>query len=259
MRNALSHPRLSLLLVPLALLLLAACSQPPTVSAGGPLRAGTVHTAEGSTLPPVLGAAILLVDFVAALETTSTVTEVSENFYVGPLAPVGSDGAFELTFPAGADIPAGVMLPVEESVINLTGLASCTITATDPSVMVTGMAFEGLTLPGVALVTVEGLYLALSTAEEVEDVDAPDLFESARSQTWVYASGPTQLATSPATCEFPLPSEDSISVNATLSAGWNILEWTIEADATSTGAELRLRNSTAEELHLLPMFTLSGP
>lgn len=249
------RPLLLALVAPL-LIVLSACSDPPTEPPSSEPTV-TVHVPEGSALPTPLAATILLADF-GAMGTTSTVTEIGENLFVGPVAPLRPDGTVDLVFPDGEDLPLGVLLPAEEAVLNVLDWTGCTLTASDPSVLLTGMMFEGIGLPGVAVLTAEGLYLALATAELVEDISDPSVLYSTRSQTWVYASGPTTVETTPATCEGTAPEVPWLSVDLSLDSGWNLLEWVMTNNELDEVLGISLRESTAEELYLLPAIPFSG-
>lgn len=257
MRSAFPRRRFPLLLLTLAFLLLAACSSPPPESTDDTLRTGTVQVPAETPVPPIIGSAIVMMEF-APIEATSTVTQVFENLYLGPVSPIGPEGAVELVFPVGSDVPAAVLSPAEESILNIGGMPGCTLTATDPSVMVSTVAFEGASVPGVALITAEGLYLAMTTGEELTDLDSPSALANVGSQTWVYATGPTRLTTSPAICDSDFPEGGWYSVDAELTTGWNHLEWVMVADELGTFEGVRLGNSTAEELHFYAAFRISA-
>lgn len=242
--------RLQLLALPLLLLVLSACGSPP------PAETPTVVTVDGVVNmragdPPILAAALVFLDVTAPV-VASSVTEVLEDVYMGPLAVVGADGSFSLEYPAGSDLPAALLAPVEESIVNLMGFAGCSLFASDSSVMTTTAVFQGVTMPGIGLITAAGSGIAMATADALPETPTPADLVAARFQTWIYASGPTSLVTEPATCIPTNPTDPTISVSATLTEGWNQLEWTVEADELGAVQGFKLSNSTAEELHVVP-------
>ncbi|MFA5551014.1 MAG: hypothetical protein WDA03_05290 [Trueperaceae bacterium] len=186
-------------------------------------------------------------------------TEIFENFYMGPLAPVGADGSFSIQYPEGSELPAVLMGPAQDSVLNVTDFPGCSLVASDPAVMTTSVLFELAAVPGIGLVTAVGTTFALSTAEALPATPTGEDYLAARIQTWMYASGPTSLATEPATCATTVPDDPTLSVSASLAAGWNQLEWTVDTDDTGGILGFNLNNTTAEELHVLSFLPVSAP
>ncbi|MFA5551011.1 MAG: hypothetical protein WDA03_05275 [Trueperaceae bacterium] len=248
--------RLLLLSLPLTLLVLSACGSPTAAPPAAVTLDGVVTPVTG--VPPILGAALIFID-VSAEVGTSSVTEILENVYMGPLAPVGADGSFSIQYPEGSELPAGLLSPVQESVLNVTEFPSCSLVASDPAVMATTSLFELATVPGIGLVTASGTVLAVATADALPETPLDEDLFAARFQTWVYASGPTSLATEPAPCVGAAPEDLALSVSATLTEGWNQLEWSVETDDLGDPQGISLGNSTAEELHVLPAFPLGSP
>ncbi len=232
----------------LAILIVAACSQPSEQPPAGPQ--GTVHEVEGA--PVMLGAAMFFVDITGpmALDPASVI-EAEPGLYLGPVTGIGADGSFALELPEGSELPAALMEDADYFVYNALTSASCSLVASDPTVDVTTAAFELVTVPGIALLSVEGLIPAIATAEELSVPITDEEVFAARFQTWVYADGPTTVVTDPAVCD---DAGSSVSVDVSLASGWNQLEWTILTDELGDFAGLALGNSTADELHVLPMY-----
>lgn len=255
MHFPLNRRRLLLLSLPLTLLVLSACGSPTAAPPAAVTIDGVVTTVTGA--PPILGAALVFID-VSAEVGTSSVTEILEDIYMGPLAPVGADGSFSIQYPEGSELPAGLLTPVQESIFNVKGFPSCSLVASDPAVMATTTVFELATVPGIGLVTATGSTFAVATAEALPETPLDEDLFAARFQTWVYASGPTSLATEPATCVEDAPDDMTLSVSVSLTEGWNQLEWTVEMDDLGNMQGLSLGNSTAEELHVMPAFSMTG-
>lgn len=242
------------LAIPLALLLLAACSSPPPPTPDEPAAInGSIR--QRPEVPPMLGAAMVMMDFSGA-PASAAVTEIYEGFYVGPLAPIGADGKAEIRYPTGSEIPSNLLVPVAEAVLNFYGTPACTVIASNPSVRATPIAFEGATVPGVALFTAGQTWFSYATAEELpDDLDTVEYSEQ-RFQTWMYATGATTLTTDPAPCVVAPPDTDYVSLNVSLQAGWNQLEWALEANEVDEVVGYILQNSTVEEVHFYPAFPL---
>ena len=256
MHSPLNRRHLLLLSVPLTLLALSACGSPTAAPPTAVTLDGVVTSVPGGE--PVLGAALVFIDVSGAV-VTSSVTEIFENFYMGPLAPVAADGSFSIQYPEGSELPAVLKAPVQDSVLNVTDFPGCSLVASDPSVTANSLMLELAAVPGIGLVTAVGSTFALSTAEALPAPPTGEDYLAARMQTWMYASGPTSLDTEPATCATTGPDEQSLSVSASLVAGWNQLEWTMETNDTGEIQGLSLTNTTAEELHVLTFLPLSTP
>lgn len=229
----------------LAVLVVAACSQPSEPQPRGP--EGAVRSSPGA--PVDLGAALILVDIdsVASLEAAA-VTEFQEGYYLGPVTSIDEDGNVIIELPAGDDLPSALMSDADEFLYNVAQYPGCALSASNATVDVTEAVFELITFPGVALLSVEGLIPALATNERMPA--SPDIQDLAGMtfQTWVYAAGATTINTVPAVCT--AASNPSLSVDVSLSSGWNQLEWAITIDAADDLESMTLRNSTAEELHI---------
>ena len=193
MHFPLSRRRLLLLFLPLTLLALSACGSPTAAPPAAVTLDGVVTSAPGAD--PVLGAALAFIDTSSPVGTSS-VTEIFENFYMGPLAPVGADGSFSIQYPEGSELPAVLMGPAQDSVLNVTDFPGCSLVASDPAVTTTIVLFELVGVPGIGLVTALALP-SLATAEALPETPTGGLL-AARFQTWVYAGGPTAWSLGPA-------------------------------------------------------------
>lgn len=235
------------LLVPaVAILVVAACSQPTDQGPQATFIDGALSMPDA--LPVALGVATFFVHIAPDALKPAAVTEVDEGLFIGPIANLDANGNFSLELPAGEELPAALMQDAEASIYNVESMADCSLSASDPAVKLTGAAFEGITVPGAMILTVDGLMPALSTAEALSETPTEEEFVAARFQTWVYATGPTTLVTEPAVCVDSF----GLSVDVTLQAGWNQLEWTFDVDELGVPEGIRLNNSTADELHVMP-------
>ncbi|MBX3143652.1 MAG: hypothetical protein KF813_07850 [Trueperaceae bacterium] len=233
-----------LLLPLLALTLFAACSQP---SDPQPQRQeATVYV--GPEIPTAVGAAMIMIDLSAMPILRSAAIEIFDGFYLSPLAPVAADGSVAFELPAAADVPAAVMTDVEYFLPWIDSFTGCTLEASNPSVSATYLLFELISIPGVAILTVEGLYLAVATSEPVTPTTTFNEILQSGLQSWVYADGATTVTTDPGVC--PGDSGPSLAVDISLNQGWNLLEWEVGMDG-STVESLSLVNSTAEEIYLM--------
>lgn len=237
------------------LVVLAACSQPPTDTQPDGFSGQLLQATGG---PVVIGAALTLWD-PDAVFISMGVTQISPNLYVGPVTSAGVAGEVTVVFPAAGDLPAAVLKSVDDLLPDYMLPAACTLVASDASAKVTPTAFELVTVPGVGLLTVEGMYLALAVDKPVSLPlgDISDLYGHAF-QVWVYADKDVTITTSPGTCPGE-PGGASFSVDAELKAGWNHLEWTLVLDEFDDVEHIDLGNSDADDLYFFPMFAISGP
>ncbi|CAN5821030.1 hypothetical protein BH23DEI1_BH23DEI1_06710 [soil metagenome] len=203
---------------------------------------GIVTTLEGAPAPLAVG--LMLIDFDAPVLLAS-VTEIEPGTFVGPLSPVDADGAFTMVLPDGAGLPDGVFTTADDFVLFMP--VDCSLDASAPEVRVTGAVFEFVTIPGVALLTANGLEFAIATDQPADPTDEPSLYDLAF-QTWVYAEDAVEVQSMGTGCDDGF----SYSIDVSLTAGWNQLSWTIEYDALAdTVTGVALRNSDVEDVFVL--------
>src|SRR5690606_40943340 len=76
---------------------------------------------------------------------------------------------------ADSDLEA-LLVPADELLLGIDPMA-CVVTASDTSVVVTATAFELITIPGVVVLTADGLVPSVLTAEPMTATDTPSLAE----------------------------------------------------------------------------------
>lgn len=99
--------------------------------------------------------------------------------------------------------------------------------------------------------SIDGLEPAIATNKRMPAAPDSDDLADLYWQTWVYATGATNVSTSPAVCSSA--SDGSVSVNVSLASGWNQLEWRLTVDGDGNLDSLSLVNSSADELHVAPI------
>ncbi|MBX3143651.1 MAG: hypothetical protein KF813_07845 [Trueperaceae bacterium] len=243
-----SRSYLRLLAPLLVVLVVAACSQPAEPQPTGPQ--GTVRNVPGGQV--MLGVGLLLMDFDdMGTPVSMSVTEFEEGVYLGPVAPVGEDRGFTLTLPDGTELPSALMTDADAFVYNVNEFAGCSLNASNATVQVTKAAWSLITVPGVAVLSIDGLEPAIATNKRMPAAPDSDDLADLYWQTWVYATGATNVSTSPAVCTSA--SDASVSVNVSLASGWNQLEWRLTVDGDGNLDSLSLVNSSADELHVAPI------
>lgn len=208
-------------------------------------------------VPAVLGMSILLFDAPDEVEVlTSSVTEIGEGAYLGPVSPVDADGRFTLAFPHADALPESVYAAADDFVLEARLLDDCELTPTDPVARVTTTSASFFLIPGPPLVavTAEGLVLAL-TLEALVDVEDETLsIVDFPFPIWVHADRAVDVATSGAGCALGDPALD---VDVTLVEGWNRLVWSfVTEEGTENVIAIELRNSASEDLFTYPVFGL---
>lgn len=222
------------LLVGSLVLGLAACggqTPPPTPE---PDVAAAFYDNSGGVAPAVLAAAIGVLDPAEMAPVASSgnsapaaLIDTGYGWHLGPIAAIGPDGSFELEFPElDADLEA-MLVPVEE--MNLLGGApTCSLTVSNTAVNVTGIGFEGITVPGVLLLTVEGVFPGIVSDEELAVVDLETLVQHP-SYGFAYATGPVDVVAEGAACQ-----AEGTTMDLSLDEGWNWLKWQLFVDETDT-------------------------
>jgi hypothetical protein len=204
---------------------------------------GTVVSFEGGAA--VLGVALALIAVPEEVEVLRTsVVEVEEGVYVGPVSPIGPDGRFTLAFPHADALPETVSAPADDFVLDVRTVDDCTLTATDPAARITSTTFSFLPIPAVVAVTAEGLALTITLDELVDITDASLEFTAFTFPTWVHADRAVSVETTGAGCTLV---DAVIDVDVTLTQGWNQLAWSFVIDAeTDDVLGHALRNGDGE-------------
>ncbi len=229
------------------LIALVACGQVPPPELAPASIKGTAISLDEFYVPQ--GAALLMVDS-DTLDMTSAAApvELAPGIYSTALAPIDADGKFEIFLPEGDEIPAGVTVQAAEF-LELSGAETCALSATvadaQVSRMVTG--FGPSAFPNVFFLSVFGSSPSFTTATPV-DFDDPGFDESElQLVSWLYASTDVEITTPAGGCDM---AGETLTVNLALTAGWNQVEMTFEADPdTSARLGTTISNSTAEELY----------
>lgn len=247
-----SRLHLRLLTATLAVLVIAACSQPPNEEQPPSGPEGTVHTQSGE--PAMVGAALFFLDLGEPTDPEPvSVIDAGDGLYFGPVTTIAADGSFTLALPDGSELPAALMKDADGFVYNALLHPSCALSASDATVSVTSAAFELITIPGIGLLSVEGFVPGIATAEALPATPTEEDVFAARFQTWVYATGPTTVVTDPVVCD---SDGQTLSVSVSLTSGWNQLEWTVVTDDMGDFAGMVLGNSTADDLHVASLYSL---
>src|SRR5690606_26071245 len=173
---------MALMLGALAVALTACGTTQPPQSPEPDVKA-TYYDPPVATPPVPLAAAMLVISPEPVLMSAggqqiapSALTEVGEGWFVGPVAPIGEDGSVALDFvDADSDLEA-LLVPADELLLGIDPMA-CVVTASDTSVVVTATAFELITIPGVVVLTADGLVPSVLTAEPMTATDTPSLAE----------------------------------------------------------------------------------
>jgi hypothetical protein len=238
-----------------ALLLVAtlvACGapQPPAVSTID----GTIARPAGAPAP--LGVAVVVFDDIEPPGgLPSSVIEFDDGYYAGPVGSVGADGRFTLTFPDGASLPPGVFAPADDFLLNARRLDACQLTASDPAARVTTAFFDLITLPGITILTADGLMFGITTDRPLGfDLEGAVLadFAGHAFQTWVYADRAVGVGASGDGCT---TQDMTFLVDVTLAEGWNVLSWTVTVDADSGRLSgVALRDGEADEVFVIGIF-----
>lgn len=237
---------LPILLLALLALILAACGQPSEPPPAG--LEGTVTTPAGASAALAV-AMVLIDDSGPSAITADALTQIGEGAYVGPFSPVAEDGSFTLPLLPGEDLPANLLVDAEDFLSLVDSFPGCALTASDPAVETTRLYFEILSIPAIAVLSIEGLAVTLASAEPLSSLaDLGDVLQAGL-QSFVYADGATTLTTDPAECD---NASITLSVDLALARGWNQLEWSPQFDG-STLTGLALGNSTADDLYVYPV------
>jgi len=241
--------RIPMLISALVLVLtVVACTRPTVpVDTSYSVR-GTAYTDHIDPSPVPLGVSLFLINddvFSSALVAPNSFIALNDEFFVGPISPVGADGHFDLVFPDGDDIPESTMTSAADFVVNARAIGTCTITASDAAASVTTALFEFVSVPGLVMYSVEGAALSFITTEPIA-FDDPEVSEADYEYvTWVYADRAVNVSTGAGCSEGSF----EVSVEVALQAGWNQLVWRIAEGEGGDPDVLSLHNSSANAVH----------
>ena len=200
-----------------------------TPDAGAAFRVeGTASVFEDAA--PPIGVALVLIDDMPLNVLSSSVIEIFDGGYLGPVSPVAADGSFTLVLPPGADIPQTVFAPADDFVTLLRSVDACGLEASDASVAVTALfsQFELWHMPSIAVITADGFQIAFNTDALIETggEGEPDL-QDFRYLVWVYAQSAVDVTSTGAGCD---EGGFVYGVDVSLEAGWNQLGWSLSYD-----------------------------
>lgn len=202
---------------------------------------------------PFLGAGLVLISTQAPPPVTpAAVVDLGYPIFVGPISPIGADGTVVVTLPLGSDLPADVLTTADQFYLPIDEMAGCSLIASAPSVKVTGVVFELVTVPGVILFGVDGASLAIASNIPIDlsSPPTPEVLAQLNLFTWVYAESDVTVVTSGAGCETV---GSTLAIDVDLATGWNLLAWQLEIDAvTDALTGIRLTNSDATESYVTP-------
>ena len=210
---------------------LAACSGPSSSSFTS-VR-GTVADSDAF----VLGVGLFFISDDAFASSAgispSAIFEPEPGIYFSGLAPVDGDGGFTLALPSASEMPADALLPADEFLLNLAGVPDCALVADVAAARVSVHAFEFLTFPGFYAVSLEqgfGLALASDAAFDVTAPTQEELLGGRRVVSWLFADRAVSVTALGAGCTTP---GGTLAVDLELSAGWNQVAWSLDANLTS--------------------------
>lgn len=226
----------------------------PTVADGAFMA--TAVTPPGGI--PLSGAALSLLSAQTAPPPVAraAVTELEWPFFVGPLSPIADDGVMIVKFPASSDLTADVLTTADKLYWQIDDMVDCSLTASSPSVAVTPVAFEFISVPGVMLFTFEGALPAVVSNFPIDLITPPTAEQLADLvlYTWVYAAGDVSVVSTGAGCDF---GSSALEIDVDLSQGWNQLEWQLDVDEVTTDITgLHLVNSDGTDIYVAVMGSL---
>ena len=189
---------------------LAGCGAPAPVP-DAPSADGTTYTLFAEAPDAIaVGLVMLAPEFLSIAASTAELIEIVPFVYAGAFVVVDADGAFSVPLPAADDVPASVMTPLADAVVNF---AACTVDASPPAARASVTLFEGVTIPGLLAATAEGTALMRATDVERD----PDVVEfDGTTYGWMFVDRDAQLGVSGCPYEADLE----------LAEGWNQLAWT---------------------------------
>jgi len=184
--------------------------------------------------------------------TPSSVTDLGDGEYAGPVSPVAADGSVVIRFPDGSELPDEIFTTAADFAYLFSALPSCEPVASDPSAMVTYAVFEFATVPGVVLYGTAGRLFTGLTDQPIDEASPPTVQELAALEfiTWVYADTATHVSTPEGGCG----PTGVYTMSVDLVEGWNQLAWRLVLDDAGTAIEgFTLGNSTTTEYYVTPM------
>lgn len=202
--------------------------------------------------PPILGASLLLFDNTEPpVISSSSVTQIESALWSGPLAPVRDDGSVVVPLPPGSDLPDAVFSTADHFLQALEDDPTCSLVASDPTVRVTTLVFELISVPGPALFTAGGMQLSLASSAPI-DFTAPidaEFIASLSMYAWVYAESDVDVTTSATGCDGS--SDPAILVDVNLTEGWNQLGWHFTYDAVADEIDsIKLTNDDGTDIYI---------
>ncbi len=200
--------------------------------------------------PPVLGVGFAIAD--PSVMPTSF-TDLGNGVFLGPLAPVGPEGAVAVTLPAPSDVPTDALTGADDLFgAYLEEAPDCALEAGDPTVQVTPLVLSFITFPGVILSTVDGIAPAALTDSPTNPISGPEgPSESTDLFTYLYADGPTSIATTGTDCSTPLILAP-VTFDLELKEGWNLVRIALAFEGEAPES-VTITNGAAEQLFVHPV------
>lgn len=221
-------------------LALAACGTPPPPPDDADVST-TYYDSPSEGTYSVLAAAIGVWDpkvpvlSVPGATLTPALIDAGPGWWLGEPALIEDDGSVDLTFPeADADLTSA-LVPAADVLMG-GAPEGCALTISDPSVMVTALGFEGVTVPGVQLITPDGRELGVLTDVPVTDFSDPSL-DALKYYGFIYASGPLTVSGQGDDCV-----ANQLTVDLDVGAGWSWVEWSAVPGETEESSILHLRS-----------------
>ncbi len=227
------------ILLPLVVLapVLAACGAPTTPP--GPTHdiEVTYYAPPIANAPAAFGAAVTVFDPDAIAIASAdgaprpSLIEGRTGQLLGPVGLIDEDGELQLDLPPADEDLEAVLVPAAQLLDYVIGdPLGCPVTVSDASVNVTPLAFDAITVPGIAPLTGHGAYYGLLTTEELEDFDDSDAIVRLSYYGLVYADAPLTVTATDDGCV----TGESLYADLNLEAGWNWVKWSPVFDETDT-------------------------
>ncbi len=216
-------PYRPVLLLVLLALALAACGEATPPDVGLRQVEGSVYTRGGS--PTVFALGLVVADADALMATSAIgrqdLIEITPDRFVGSVAGA-TEGATTVHLPVAADLPTGVVVPLEEALLNLDA-SLCAPVAVPGDAKATVMVFEGASIPGMLGWTADGAFPMVATDVPVPAGVALEAF-GGTFYGWLHVDRDATVATGGGCTAFDVELE--------LAQGWNQIGWTLEDGPT---------------------------
>ncbi len=240
--------RTALVLAALAATLTACSTTTPPPEQPSPDVTASYYDPPAAVTPPVaLAAAMAIISPVPVAiatsgepSTTVSLIDAGEGWFLGPPAAIDEDGSFTLDFlPADDDLEA-LLVPADEMLLDV-DTTTCDVTVSDPTVEVTAVAFELLAVPGLVVITVDGMAPGILSDEPMTATDTPSLAQRTF-YGFVYATGAVEVSATGPGCV-----AETTTAEVSLEPGWNWVAWTVVLDETDSFSHVHMADVEAPE------------